>query len=41
MVTYTDNGFLLGWYFVKDGCWFGDGTKEMAEKIEKEMEEDY
>ena len=36
MVKYVDNGFICGWYFVKEGCYFGDGTKITAERIEKE-----
>ena len=35
-----DDGVLLGWYFCKEGCCWGDGTKKMAERIEKEMAED-
>lgn len=37
MVRYIDNGFILGWYYCKEDCYFGDGTKEEAERIEKEM----
>ena len=40
MVQYVDNGFVCGWYFVKEGCYFGDGTKRTAEIIEKEREYD-
>lgn len=40
MVKYIDDGVLLGWYFCKEGCCWGDGTKKMAERIEKEMAED-
>ena len=36
MVQYVDNGFVYGWYFVKEGCYFGDGTKRTAERIKKE-----
>lgn len=36
MVMYIDNGFICGWYFVKEDCYFGNGTKEEAERIEKE-----
>ena len=39
MVQYVDNGFVCGWYFVKEGCYFGDGTKRTAERIEKEREQ--
>ena len=38
MVQYVDNEFVCGWYFVKEGCYFGDGTKRTAERIEKERE---
>ena len=38
MVKYVDNGFICGWYFVKEDCYFGDGTKRTADIIEKEME---
>lgn len=40
MVKYIDDGMLLGWCFCKEGCCWGDGTKKMAERIEKEMAED-
>lgn len=40
MVKYFDNEVLVGWYYQKKDCYFGDGTKETAERIEKEMEED-
>lgn len=40
MVQYIDDGVLLGWYFCKEGCRFGDGTKKTAERIEMEMTED-
>ena len=39
MVKYVDNGFVCGWYFVQEGCYFGDGTKSTADRIEKEMEQ--
>ena len=38
MVKYVDNGFICGWYFVKECCYFGDGTKSAADRIEKEEE---
>lgn len=40
MVKYIDDGVLLGWYFCREGCCWGDGTKKTAERIEKEMTED-
>ncbi len=40
MVKYIDDGVLLGWYFCRGGCYWGDGTKMTAERIEKEMAED-
>ena len=36
MVKYVDNGIFCGWYFVTENCYFGDGTKITAERIEKE-----
>jgi len=35
MVKYVDNGVFCGWYFVKENCYFGDGTKMTAERIER------
>ena len=35
MVKYVDNGVVCGWYFVKENCYFGDGTKMTAERIER------
>ena len=39
MVKYVDNGIVCGWYFVKENCYFGDGTKMTAERIEKDGEQ--
>lgn len=39
MVWYIDNGFLIGWYYCKEGCQYGDGTLETAERIERERKE--
>ena len=36
MVKYIDNGFLVGWYFVKEDLTLGDGTKETAYRIQRE-----
>lgn len=39
MVKYVDNGYMLsGWYYVKEGLYYGNGSKEDAEKIEKEYQ---
>lgn len=35
MVKYIDDGVLLGWYFCREGCCWGDGTKKTAERIKK------
>lgn len=40
MVKYIDDRVLLDWYFCREGCCWGDGTKKTAERIEKEMTED-
>ena len=37
MIVYVDNGFLIGWYFEKEGQYFGDGTKQMAIDISKRL----
>ena len=37
MVKYIDNGQIpAGWYYVKEGCCYGNGTREDAERIEAE-----
>lgn len=41
MVQYVDNGCIpAGWYYVKEGCYYGNGTREEAERIEMERESD-
>ena len=39
MIAYVDNGDVLGWYYITDGECFGDGTKELAEELAKELGE--
>lgn len=36
-VKYCDYVWLCGWYFHCDGDYFGDGTKETAERLYKEF----
>ena len=38
MIKYVDNGYIKGWYCIKDGCYYGNGTKDDAERIEKEYQ---
>ena len=39
MIAWIDNGSLLGWYCILDDGYYGEGTKELAEEIAKEMGE--
>lgn len=39
MVVYVDNEYIQGWYYQLEDRLIGDGTKDKAEKIEKEREE--
>lgn len=39
MVGYFDNELVCGWYYFDD-CYYGDGTKTTAERIELEKREE-
>ena len=38
MVMYVDNNLIVGWYFCKEGCYYGDGTEATANRIVKAFE---
>lgn len=39
MIKYVDNGYMsAGWYYIREGSYYGNGTKEDAERIEKEYQ---
>lgn len=37
MIVYVDNEYIYGWYYQSDDRLIGDGTKETAERIEKDV----
>lgn len=39
MLVYADNEYIYGWYYQTEDMLICDGTKETAERIEKEREE--
>lgn len=37
MIKYVDNGYIpAGWYYIKEGSYYGNGSREEAKRIEKE-----
>lgn len=36
-VVYVDNGQIVGWYFQKEGQYYGDGTRKVANETAKRM----
>jgi len=37
-MVYIDNEYIQGWYYQSEDRLIGDGTKDTAERIEKERE---
>ena len=40
MVRYFDNCEVCGWFYYSEGCYYGDGTKATAERIEAQINEE-
>lgn len=39
-VKYVDNGIICGWYLQTEDSYIGDGTKEEAEALYKEYNQE-
>ena len=36
-VKFVDNGVICGWFYFKEGDYYGDGTRLDAERLKGEM----